>query len=63
VHPGSRSRYCDDVSPGGHLSVCLPQWKPEGKRPHGRSSRKWEDNIKMDHQEVGCGGVDWIDLA
>ena len=25
--------------------------------------RRWEDNIKMDHQEVGCGGVDWIDLA
>jgi hypothetical protein len=33
--------------------------KPEGKRPLGR----WEDNIKMDLQDVGCGGMDWIELA
>ena len=37
--------------------------KPEGKRPLGRPRRRWEDNIKMDLQEVGCGGVDWIELA
>ena len=37
--------------------------KPEGKRPLGRHRRKWEDNIKMDLQEVGCGGMDWIDVA
>ena len=37
--------------------------KPEGKRPLGRPRRRWEDNIKMDLQEVGCGGMDWIDLA
>jgi hypothetical protein len=37
--------------------------KPERKRPLGRPSRRWEDNIKMDLQEVGCGGIDWIDLA
>jgi len=36
---------------------------PEGNRPFGRHSRRWEDNIKMDLQEVGCGGMDWIDLA
>jgi len=36
--------------------------KPEGKRPLGRPSRRWEDNIKMDLQEVGCGGMDWIDM-
>jgi hypothetical protein len=35
----------------------------ERKRPLGRSRRKWEDNIKMDLQEVGCGVVDWIELA
>ena len=29
--------------------------KPEGRRPLGRPRRRWEDNIKMDHQEVGCG--------
>ena len=37
--------------------------KPEGKRPLGRPRRRREDNIKMDLQEVGCGGVDWIELA
>jgi len=37
--------------------------KPEGKRPLGRPRRRWEDNIKMEPQEVGCGGVDWIDVA
>ena len=37
--------------------------KPEGKRPLGRPRRKWEDNIKMDLKEVGCEGMDWIDVA
>ena len=37
--------------------------KPDGKRPLGRPRRRWEDNIKMDLQEVGCGSTDWIDLA
>jgi len=38
--------------------------KPEGKRPLGRPMRRWEDNIKMGLQEVGCGGgMDWIELA
>jgi len=37
--------------------------KPEGKRPLWRPRRRWEDNIKMDLQKVGCGGMDWIDLA
>jgi len=37
--------------------------KPEGKRPLGRPRRRWEDNIKVDLQEVGCGGMDWIELA
>jgi len=37
--------------------------KPEGKRPLGRSRRRWEDNIKIDLQEVGCGGMGWIELA
>ena len=37
--------------------------KPEEKRPIGRLRRRWEDNIKMDFQEVGCGDTDWIELA
>ena len=37
--------------------------KPEGKRPLERPTRRWEDNIKMDLQEVGCGIMDWIELA
>ena len=37
--------------------------KPEGKRPMARPRRRWEDNINMDIQEVGCGGMDWIELA
>jgi len=37
--------------------------KPEGKRPLGRPRRRWEDNIKMGLQKVGCGGMDWIRLA
>jgi len=37
--------------------------KPEGKRPLGRPRSRWEDNIKMALQEVGCGGMDWIELA
>jgi len=35
-------------------------WKPEEKRPLGS---RWEDNSKMDLQEVGCGDMDWIELA
>jgi len=37
--------------------------KPEGNRPHGRPRRRWKDIIKMDLQEVGCGGMDWIELT
>jgi len=37
--------------------------KPEGKRPLERPRRRREDNIKMDLQEVGCGDMDWIELA
>jgi hypothetical protein len=38
-------------------------WRPEGRRPLGRPRRRWEDNIKMDLQEVGWGGMDLIDMA
>ena len=56
---------------GGHLA-CIGQRrgayrvlveKPKEKRPLGRTKRSWEDSTKMDLQEVGCGGMDWINLA
>jgi len=37
--------------------------KPEGKRPLAKSRCRWEDNIQMYHEEVGCWGLDWIELA
>jgi hypothetical protein len=37
--------------------------KPEGKKPLGRPRRRWMDNIKMDHREIGWDCMDWIDLA
>ena len=37
--------------------------EPEGKRLLGRPRRRWVDNIKIDLQELGCGGMDWIELA
>jgi len=36
--------------------------KPEGKRPLGRPNRRWYDDVNMDLQQVGCGGMDWIEL-
>jgi hypothetical protein len=37
--------------------------KPEGKRPLGKTRRRWEDNINMGLKEVGCRGMDWIKVA
>jgi len=37
--------------------------EPEGKRPLGRQRLRWDDNIKMGLQEVGCGVMDWIEMA
>ena len=56
---------------GGACSTCRGRrgiyrvlvGKSEEKRPLGRPRRRWEDNIKMDLQELGCEGVDWIELA
>ena len=38
-------------------------WTPEGKRPLGRPRSRWKNNIKIDLHEVGCGVMDWIELA
>jgi hypothetical protein len=37
--------------------------KPEGKRPLGRTSRRWENNIRMDLRDIGWGDMDWIEPA
>jgi hypothetical protein len=37
--------------------------KPEGKRPLGRPRHRWKNNMKVDLQQVRCGGMDWIELA
>ena len=70
------TKYCSDDKiekneMGGACSTCGAEkrlyrilvGKPEGKRPLERTRRIREDNIKMDLQEVGIGGMDWIDLA
>jgi len=38
-------------------------WKPAGNRPLGRPRHRWEDDIKMDLQEMGCGAMDGIEVA
>jgi len=49
---------------GKRRSVCrFLVGKPEETRPLGRPNRGWEENTKMDLQAVGCGGMDWIELA
>ena len=50
------------IGEGGGVHRVL-MGKPEGKRPLGRSRRRWEDNIKTDLQEVGGGYGDWMELA
>jgi len=61
----SRMRWVGSVARMGRGEVFMGLWwgKPEGKRQLGRPSRRWEDNVKMDFQEVGCEGMDWIDLV
>ena len=60
-----RMRWVGHVARVGERRGIYRVWvgKPEGKRPLGRPRHRWEDNIKMDLQEVGCGGMDWILLA
>ena len=60
-----RMRLAGHVAGMGERKVAyrVLEGKPEGKRALRRPRRRWEDNIKMDLQEVGLGGMDWIDLA
>ena len=52
-----------ELQPVGTLRDCFTFAFTMAVRPHGRPRRRWEDNIKMDLQEVGCGCMDWIELA
>ena len=57
-----RMRWVGHVGEGRGVHKVLVG-KPEGKRPLGRPRRRWEDNIKMDLQEVGRGCGDWMELT
>ena len=60
----SRMRWAGKVARMGERDAYrVSVGNPEGKRPLGRPRRRWEDNINVDLQEVGCGGMDRIDLA
>ena len=60
-----RIRWTGHVAPKGEKRVVdrVLVGKPEGKRTLGRPRCRWEDNIKMDLQEMGCGDMEWIELA
>ena len=61
----SRMRWAGHVARMGERRIVYRALvgKPEGKRPLGRPRRRWENNIKMDLRGVGCGDIDWIELA
>ena len=63
VNKSTRMRWAEHVAGMGRGACRVLMGKPEGKIPLRRPKRRWEDNIKMDLQEVGCEGMDWIDLA
>jgi hypothetical protein len=60
-----RMRWTGHVARGGESRIGYRGWggEPERKRPLESPKHKWEDNIKMDPQEVGFEGMDWIDVA
>ena len=64
-HTGEHVKKMGACSTYGEMrgSYWVLERKPTGKRPLGSHRRRWEINIKMDLQEMQCGGMDWIDLA
>jgi len=71
-----REKYCsgDQFEKNEMGGACSMYWerkgiysilvgKPEGKRPLERPRRRWNDNLKVDLEQVGCGDMDWIELA
>ena len=65
VMKSRRMRWAGHVARMGERGVHTGFWwgKPAGKSPLGRPRRRWENNIEMDRQKMGCGGMDWIQLA
>jgi hypothetical protein len=65
VIKSSRMRWAGHVARmgEGRGAYRILMGRPEGRRPLGRPRHKWEDNIKMDLQDVGWGGMDWIVMA
>ena len=62
IEKNEMGRVCGTYRGEERLYTILEE-KPEGKRPLEITRTRWENNIKMDLQEVGCGGLDWIELA
>jgi hypothetical protein len=62
IEKNEMGKTCGPMGEGRGVYRVLME-KPEGKRPLGRSRRRWEDDIKMDLQEVGGGCGDWMELA
>jgi hypothetical protein len=60
-----RMRWAEHVASMGRGEVCTGFWwgNLRERNPLGRPRRRWEDNIRIDLQEVGCGCEDWIGLA
>ena len=63
VMKSRRMRWAERVAHTGDRSIQGLGGKPEGQRTLGRPRSRLEENIKMDLQEVGCGGMDWIELG
>jgi len=55
--------HCDNIQYYARFEYRVLAGKPEGKSPLERPRCRWEDNVKMDLQDVECGGPAWIDLA
>ena len=58
-----RMRQAEHVARMGRVAVCTGFWWVNLRERDNLEDPAWEDNIKMDFQELGCGGMDWIDLA
>ena len=65
VIKSTRLRWADHVAriEGGRSAFKILTGKPTGKRPLGRPRHRWEDNIRMDHEEIGMNAANWVHSA